>query len=72
MRKLSINGQALIEYILIVSLISVIVIGVVKMFGGYLKDSITKVSCNIINQEYVEGDKPGEGYCTSDYEFINE
>ncbi|MFW5891688.1 MAG: Flp family type IVb pilin [bacterium] len=70
MGKLSSNGQALIEYVLIISLISVVVIGAVKIFGGHLKDSITKASCSIINQEYVEGDSPGEGYCTSDYDFM--
>ena len=36
------NGQALTEYILIIALISVIAITLVNLFGGYLKDSITK------------------------------
>lgn len=57
------NGQALVEYVLIVALISVITIAIVSYFGGYLKDSITKTSCSLIDQEYVPGAKPGEGSC---------
>lgn len=63
MRFMSNKGQALIEYVLIVSLITVIAIGVVKIFGGYLKDAITKSSCSIVSKVYIEGDKPGEGKC---------
>ncbi len=58
------KGQALVEYILIVALLSVIVIGLVNYFGGYLKDVITKSSCSMLGQEYVAGDKPGEGSCS--------
>ena len=57
------KGQALVEYVLIIALISVIIIGVVNAFGGYLKDAMTKSSCSLVDQEYVTGEKPGEGYC---------
>lgn len=57
------KGQALTEYILIIALISVIAITLVNLFGGYLKDSITKTGCNLAGTEYVKGEKPGEGYC---------
>ena len=57
------KGQALVEYVLIIALISVVIIGLVNTFGGYLKDSMTKSSCNLTGQEYVKGSKPGEGYC---------
>ena len=57
------KGQALVEYVLIIALISVIIIGIINTFGGYLKDSITKTSCGIAGQEYVEGEEVGEGYC---------
>lgn len=63
MKSLSNKGQALIEYILIVSLVTVIAISIVKMFGGYLKDSITKSSCSIVDKIYIEGSSPGEGSC---------
>jgi hypothetical protein len=46
-----------------VAIISVIAIAIVNYFGGYLKDSITKTSCSLVDQEYVAGDKPGEAYC---------
>ena len=57
------KGQALVEYVLIIALISVVIIGLVNAFGGYVKDSMTKTSCNLTNQEYIKGKKPGEGYC---------
>lgn len=60
------NGQALIEYLLIVAVISVIVIAMVSYFGGYLKDSITKSSCSLIGEEYIKGKKPGDGKCSND------
>lgn len=63
MKKLNCKGQALVEYVLIVAIISVITIAIVSYFGGYLKDSITKTSCSLADQEYVEGAKPGEGSC---------
>ena len=60
------KGQTLVEYVLIISLITVLVIGLVKIFGGYLEDSITKMGCNVSGKEYVEGDKIGTGYCLGD------
>ncbi len=63
MKKLNNNGQALVEYLLIIAVISVIVVSLVKLLGGYLKDSITKSSCDLTNKTYVEGAKPGEGTC---------
>lgn len=57
------KGQALVEYLLIVSLVAVIIIGVFNTFSGYLKDSMTKTSCSIIGSNYIKGRKPGEGYC---------
>ncbi|HHT38136.1 MAG TPA: hypothetical protein GXZ95_01820 [Mollicutes bacterium] len=57
------KGQALIEYVLIISLITVIAIGIVTVFGGYLKDAITKSSCSLVDKEYVEGKSPGEARC---------
>ncbi len=66
------KGQALVEYILIIALISVIAIALVNYFGGYLKDAITKTSCGLVDEEYVKGDKPGEGYCKGDEEAQEE
>ncbi len=57
------KGQALIEYVLIIAIISVITISLVNYFGGYLKDSITKTSCSMVDKVYEEGKKPGEGKC---------
>lgn len=57
------RGQALVEYILIIALISVIAIALVNYLGGYLKDAITKTSCSLSEEEYVKGEKPGDAKC---------
>ena len=59
------RGQALVEYVLIIALMSIIIITLIKSFGGYLKDAITKASCNLGGYEYVEGKKAGQGACES-------
>lgn len=64
--RLNRKGQTLVEYVLIISLVTVLVIGLVKFFGGYLQDAITKMGCNITGKEYVEGSKVGTGYCEGD------
>ncbi len=63
------KGQALVEYVLIIGVISVIVIAIVNIFGGYLKDSITKTSCSLIDKEYKEGKSPGEATCVTKKEI---
>lgn len=63
MKNLGNKGQALVEYLLIIAVISVIVVSVVKLLGGYLQDSMTKSSCKLVDKEYVEGAKPGQGTC---------
>ena len=57
------KGQTLVEYVLIIALISVIAISLVTLLGGYLKDSITKSSCALVGEKYVKGEKSGEGHC---------
>ena len=66
------RGQALVEYILIIALISVIAIALVNYFGGYLQDAITKTSCSLVDEEYIKGDKPGEGHCSGDEDATDE
>lgn len=61
--KLNNKGQALVEYLLIIAIISVVIVAIMKIFGGYLQDSMTKSSCSLVGQEYVAGSKPGEGKC---------
>lgn len=57
------KGQALVEYILIIGVISVIAAALINYFGGYLKDSITRTSCSLVNEVYVEGENRGDGTC---------
>ena len=61
--KLGNRGQALVEYLLIIAVISVVVVSLVKLLGGYLQDSITKSSCSLMDKVYVDGANPGEGTC---------
>lgn len=66
--KLNNKGQTLVEYVLIISLITVVAIAVVKIFGGYLKDKVTKMGCDIMGKEFIEAETIGEGYCQGDAE----
>ena len=62
--KLNKNGQALIEYVLIIALVSLTIIGLVDWLGGYIKDAVTRTSCALVDEEYVNEDNvPGEGTC---------
>jgi len=71
MIRLNRKGQALVEYVLIIALVSVVIIGVVKTFGGYLKDSMTKTSCEVAGLEYIKGDKPGQGKCGEETDIFD-
>ena len=61
--KLNSKGQALVEYLLIIAVISVVVISVVKLFGGYLQATMTKSSCEMMGKTYIDGASPGKGSC---------
>lgn len=61
--KLKNKGQALVEYVLIIALVTVIAVSLIKAFGGYLKDSITKTSCELVGQQYQAGETAGAGTC---------
>ena len=63
MKRMNNKGQALVEYLLIIAVISVIVVALVKLLGGYLKDAVTKSSCEIMDKTYIEGAKPGDAVC---------
>ena len=63
MKKLNQKGQALVEYVLIIALVTVIAVSLIKVFDGYLKDSITKTSCELVGETYKKGANPGEGTC---------
>lgn len=63
MEKLNKKGQALVEYVLIIAIITVFAVAAMKFLGGYIKDAITKTSCSVMNQEFKEGEKPGDGTC---------
>ena len=68
--KLNRKGQTLVEYVLIISLVTVVAIASVRIFGGYLKDSITKMSCGMIGKEYVESKVIGKAHCKGDEDRV--
>lgn len=74
--RLNRKGQTLVEYVLIISLITALAVALVKVFGGYLQDAVTKMGCSISGKEYVEkvDDKGrrvvGESYCEGDENSI--
>jgi pilus assembly protein Flp/PilA len=43
------RGQGMTEYILIIALIAILVLGAVKIFGGKIKDAFTKASSKVDN-----------------------
>ena len=45
--RLNNKGQTLVEYVLIISLITVVAIAAVKILGGRLKDKITDTKFKI-------------------------
>lgn len=57
------KGQALVEYVVIIGVVTVLIVALINYFGGYLKDAITKASCPLVGEEYVAGEKRGEGEC---------
>ena len=63
MKRINQKGQALVEYVLIIALVTVIAVSLIKIFGGYLKDSITKTSCELVGENFVKGENPGNGAC---------
>ena len=63
MKNLNKKGQALVEYVLIIAVVTVIAVSLIKGCGGYLKDSITNTSCEVVGETYVKGAKAGEGTC---------
>ena len=63
------KGQTLVEYVLIISLVTVVAIAAVRIFGGYLKDSITKMSCSMVGKE---SNTIGKAYCKGDEDKLFE
>ncbi len=57
------NGQALVEYILIISFVGIIAIVIVGFFSGQIKDKITEITCNLTDKNYVSGEESGKGKC---------
>jgi pilus assembly protein Flp/PilA len=43
------RGQGMTEYILIIALIAILVLGAVKILGGKIKDAFTKASSKVDN-----------------------
>jgi len=57
------RGQALVEYVLIIALIIIIIVSIMSLISGYLHDAMTRTTCEMMTKHYVEGERPGDGYC---------
>lgn len=57
------KGQTLVEYVLIIAIISTFIIGMFFFLKNEFMDQITRLSCGLSGQEYHDGDKRGKGYC---------
>ena len=57
------KGQTLVEYVLIIAIISTVIIGMFFFLKDESMDQITRLSCGLSGQEYHDGDKRGKGYC---------
>ena len=60
---LNTKGQTLVEYVLIIAIISTFIIGMFFFLKNEFIDQITRLSCGLSEQEYYDGDKRREGYC---------
>jgi len=60
------RGATAVEYGIMVSLIAVVIIVAVTMLGGTMKDTFTKVQCDIAGAPhvYAAGAAAGGGTCT--------
>ena len=56
------KGQTLVEYVLIIAIISTFIIGMFFFLKNEFMDQITRLSCELSGQEYHDGDKRGKGY----------
>lgn len=57
------KGQTLVEYVLIIAIISTFIIVMFFFLKNEFMDQITRLSCGLSGQEYHDGDKRGKGYC---------
>lgn len=59
------NGWTLRENIFLIGVVSVVTLSITNLFGGYIRDNMTKESCNLVDKMYVEGIKPGQAICVN-------
>ena len=63
MKTVADNGHTLAEYFLMIIIIAIIVVIILGTLGGYIKDGVTRASCYIGKDTYVESTNPGDAYC---------
>lgn len=64
------KGQTLVEYVLIIAIISTFIIGMFFFLKNEFMDQITRLSCGLSGQEYHDGDKKGKGYCEENFDLV--
>lgn len=59
------NGWTLRDNIFLIGVVSIVTLSITNLFGGYIRDNMTKESCNLVDKMYVEGIKPGQAICVN-------
>ncbi len=57
------KNKTLLEYIIIITVITIFFILVIKLLGGTIIDTGTKIYCSISKKQYIQGETIGEGKC---------
>ena len=57
------NLNDLLKTIIIITLLITLFLVLLNKFGGYITDKVTEKTCNMTNERYVKGEKPGYGVC---------
>ena len=57
------RGQTLVEYVLIIAIVSTFIIGMFFFLKNEFMDQITRLSCGLSGQEYHDGVRSGKCYC---------
>ena len=64
-KEIVISKKTLVEFSILFIVILSFVITSFLLFGGSVKDAITKSSCKLIKGVYIEGERIGKGYCVN-------
>ena len=62
-KEIVVSKKAVFEFSILFIVILFFIITSYLLFGGKVKDAITRSSCKLIKGVYIEGERIGKGYC---------